>query len=157
MFRISSQDTNSQSHLCSIPSCLPIPQKSQTRSIIGRPGVPLQHATFAQLEFVDKKNAAAMQCKRGFYVASRQETTVECHTPPYHCLLAGTSFILCIVFLGIFHDVVGSHVACSQSYAKSHSFPWAENYGHPRTLLTLRKTWGRFSMKDRKSELTSIC
>lgn len=39
--RISSQDTNSQNHLCSIPGCLPIPQKSQTISIIGRHGVPL--------------------------------------------------------------------------------------------------------------------
>ena len=55
--KISSQDMNSQSHLC-LP---PVPQKSQTISIIGRHGVSSLHATLLQLKFVDKKNTAVTQ------------------------------------------------------------------------------------------------
>lgn len=47
--------------LSATPSHSSVPQKSQAISIIGRHGVSLLHATYIQLELVDKKNTAAMQ------------------------------------------------------------------------------------------------
>lgn len=95
--KISSQDKNSQSHLCSIPCRSPIPQKSHTISVIGSHGAHLELTTFTRLAFVDGKNAAT-QCKLGFYVACRQETAAKCHTPPYQRSLAGAAihFTHCI-------------------------------------------------------------
>ena len=69
------------------------------------------------------------------------------------CVL-GPLFILCIVYRGIFQDVVESHVACSQNYAKSYSFSWARNHRHSRAPLTQAERWGGFSTKIRRNELT---
>ena len=114
--KISSQDMNSQSHLC-LP---PVPQKSETISIIGRHGVSSLYATLLQLKFVDKKNTAVTQHYLGFYVASQPGDWLwnATHLLTTACVL-GPLFILCIVYRGIFQDVVESFGLLSELCKKA--------------------------------------
>ena len=105
------QDMNSQSHLCS-PSHSPIPQKWQTISIIGRHGVLLIACYFPTTGICCQEKYSCYASLTRLYVTSEAGDWQwnATHLLITVCML-GPLFILRIVHLGIFQDVVESHVA----------------------------------------------